>query len=261
MDEAAIDRLGHKVGDGLIAYSIAGSEATKFTASVRAIGAPSGNGDIDKIVRLGYVFFRSVFANGDDILADTPLERAFLWTLSTSSAIYGQLDFLHEGFLLGIQCKSIEKGWIFKDSTLTSFDLAKVRSMQVNTMYCADEGNGQNSHPFGDIFFKTSNNRLVLIDVTGSTDTAKCRNKGLRLVDWVTYAKKKQRFVSRANKIRFSWIVLAPLVPGESHFIRHSVQGRRGCTTHELCQQVRAVVGADAITLLGGLAQFLTWFQ
>ena len=50
--------------------------------------------------------------------------------------------------------------------------------MEPETIYYADEGrNGVTTHPLGDIFFLTTENELVVIDITASGQQSKAMSK------------------------------------------------------------------------------------
>jgi len=113
-----------------------------------------------------------------------------------------------------------------------------------NTIYYADETRGgRSSHAFGDIFFRTKKNELVLIDVTGSVKDSLFQKKGRRLAEWTKAAKEEEG----SSNFSFYGVVLAPLLNGQSE-------------VNSDCANVIMVRGSDACRLLGGLMQFLAWF-
>jgi hypothetical protein len=136
-----------------------------------------------------------------DLVANTPLERAYIWALSTTATLEGRLVFkselLHREFQ--INCTALEPARIFPNQNPDSYDFTRLNE---NTIYCAQEkvkrksptsittsnsnshiNSEELTHPLCDIFFK-SGDVLVVIDITGAgLDLAKRKRK--RLAAWI----------------------------------------------------------------------------
>ena len=148
-----------------------------------------------------------------------------------------------------VHCRDIEKGRIFTGSDVfrnDAVDLSTldISSIQPGTMYYVDEKeNGESTHPLGDIFFVSSRNELVLIDITASSETSSAMN---------TKKKHSRKFLeayrrdeSRDQKIIV--VIISPFANGQS---------RESSETSGLWY----VYGEEAKKLLGGLVQFLAWY-
>jgi len=249
MTESELAKVDKRVGHGLVAFPIvdeAGGIEVNFSTSVQALasyrckkkvqGAPS-------VCQLGALLFKNQL-NSDDLLAETPLERAYLWTLATRSAVEGQLELFSDKFF-DIECGKILPGRIFVGTTKESLNLEAVKKLKTNAIYYADENHEDvKSHPYGDIFFLTPHKELVLIDVTGATRKKTVNKKEVRLGEWVKYS----RALNEEN-LTFHGVVLAPLLDG-----KESKQGPKGVPG------VSILKGPNARQLLGGLTQLLAWF-
>jgi len=194
-------------------------------------------------VNSGQQFSKKKQLESDDLLAETPLERAYLWTLATLSAANKILFF--DGTFFKIKCEDIKTGRIFKGTTKETLDLGAIQMLKNNTIYYADEKHdGVKSHPYEDIFFLTKQIKLVLIDVTGATRKKTVNKKAKRLGEWVAYG--TEQSVKENGGLTFHGVLLAPLLDGEG-----SIQGLEG---------VSILNGSVARDLLGGLSQLLAWF-
>ena len=137
-----------------------------------------------------------------DLLENTPLEEAFQWVVTCRSAAEKRLNFGFPDAKFPIHCKDIRGARIFEpqfmDVHKDQFDLItplnnklettdsaggkeepagdfRVYHLEHGIIYYAledkradDEGKGNSSHPRADMFFRTDDDDLVLIDITGS---------------------------------------------------------------------------------------------
>jgi hypothetical protein len=243
MEDKELNR--ERIGHGLVAYSVTESaDATKadlvlFSATVRALANHQSDAvaGTPVVCDRGALLFKT-YLNSTDLLAATPLERAYLWTLATLSAAKKKLAIGDQFFV--IECKNIKPGRIFTGTQKDSFSLEEVCKLETSIIYYADvKHDDVKMHPFGDIFFHTPDKELVLIDVTGATRKKTINKKARRLGEWVTHARDLGN-----NGFTFHGAVLAP-------FVDHVANAPGG---------VSAVAGVDARTLLGGLTQMLAWF-
>ena len=177
----------------------------------------------------------------EDILSATPLEAAFIWSLSCVAALKGALVFSPNSsdFEFPFRAKQVRSGRIFigsdKEKVITDFEKVKK-----DTLYYVDEkktrgGPTKASHPLCDMFFRSDRDELVLIDVTGGT---------IRAEDKVTNMKRWLDSTAAAGfKCEKFGVVLAPGQEGSSF------------ETGPVC----AVLGQDAMDLLGALTQCYDW--
>ena len=126
----------------------------------------------NRIYKVGRDRFHHAIQHDKDCMSGRPLEEAYLWTLSCSSLLNERLfftDIRGRNIIIPIKCTNIKPGRIFRTNDTAKFDFS---DLQHNTMYYADEtGRGENkySHPLADMFFRTEDNHLVLIDIKGAT--------------------------------------------------------------------------------------------
>ena len=192
------------------------------------------------------MFFNALMAQEvEDLLSGRPLERAYLWSLATMSAHFGEisLESFSQVLSLNFKCRKVDSGRIFTDDTV---DLSSMSAgwMQPETIYYAHEGElGLSSHPLGDIFFLTTDNELVLIDITasgqGSNMMTRKRKHSKRFIDaW------------RSGGSPALKLVVAHISPLEEGWTK----------TSDEYPELRYIYGSSARELLGGLAQFLAWY-
>ena len=251
LTEEELDNIDAKIGSGLVAIP-AKDESILFTTSLRALALhdisaedrEEGGGPKSVCWDGAHRFKTQLTAT--DSLASSPLECAYVWTIATRSARDGALAFSEDVDVpvFRISCKQIMGGRLFNSHDNGSFDMRVAKGLCENTIYYADEKRGgQASHPFGDIFFRTDRNELVLIDVTGSVGERSFQKKGRRLAEWTMQAQEEEG----TSNFSFYGVVLAPLLNGESYVNRD-------------IGNVFMVRGSDACRLLGGLVQFMAWF-
>ena len=124
---------------------------------------------------------RSIFSNvlmAED-LSSTPLEAAYLWTLSTKSALDGSLQFYSSYFT--IKCDELVRARLFPGEDSGTINTNFLRE---NILYYAEERDGKPTHPLADIFFITKQQQLVLVDVAGG-DVRKVLQKSKNLMAWI----------------------------------------------------------------------------
>jgi len=187
------------------------------------------------------MFFNALMAQEvEDLLPGRPLERAYLWALATMSAHFGEisLESFAQVLSLNFKCRKVDSGRIFPDDTVDLSSMS-VGWMQPETIYYAHEGElGLSSHPLGDIFFLTTDNELVLIDITASGQGCN-RKHSKRFIDaW------------RSGGPPALKLVVAHISPLEEGWTK----------TSDEYPELRYIYGRSARELLGGLAQFLAWY-
>ena len=101
------------------------------------------------------------------------------------------------------------------------------------------------SHPLGDIFFLSDDNELVLIDVTASMDSSSALTTKRRHIKIFSEAWRKHP----PRGLRLLVAIVNPL--DMSSLTRPSGD----------CTDLRYIYGEDARELLGGLVQFLPWYN
>ena len=118
-----------------------------------------------------------------------------------------------------------------------------VRALMQATLYYADEGSKVGTHPRADLWFKTEENELVLIDVGGSENGKSCMDK-IDSMCWTVGNETERADFERLGLSQLRGVVLLP-----------NLEGGLGA----LPSDVEVVFGKDARRLLGGLSQLLTW--
>ena len=182
------------------------------------------------------------------LMSGSPLERAYLWSLTTMACHYGiiALSRNEQVFNLRFQCEMVKPGRIFSGSDMT-MDEVDVSRIEENTMYYVHEGvDGKSSHPLGDIFFLSDDDELVLIDVTASMSSSQTMTKKRRRIkaffnDWNQHPPKEGL-----------GLLVAIVNPLEMNVRTAEASD---------CSALRYIYGEDARELLGGLVQFLAWYN
>jgi hypothetical protein len=171
-----------------------------------------------------------------DLLASTPLERAYLWSLSCQFAVNSEIKFTSNSNYQ-FYCGKIESGRLFPGDKNDKYNLTNVKE---NVLYYADERNNKTTHPLADLFFRSVDNEIVLIDIGGGNDG----NIADKVNEHKVWIKREQP--KRKNKsIKLRSVVIAPNANGKSK--------------HDEDSGVTVVYGDDAIKLLGGLSQIRHW--
>ena len=130
------------------------------------------------VYNIGKLHFRSMLAR-EDYLSSTPLEAAYIWTLSTQAAVAGSLEFLYTAF--EINCRELLRARLFPGDNSGVYDTSFLRP---DILYYVDERDGKPTHPLADVFFITENKKLVLINITGG-DARKVLQKRRNLLNWI----------------------------------------------------------------------------
>merc|ERR1711974_239328 len=115
------------------------------------------------------------FLLGKGVLSSTPLEVAYAWTLSCSFALYNGLKLGSK--LYQFHCRKLLPGRIFEKTDKSNYD-ATFSQIQAHVLYYVDENSrGKAKHPLFDLYFRSDENELVFIDLTGSKDKYKLTDK------------------------------------------------------------------------------------
>jgi len=203
--------------------------------------------------------FRTALSTKTDLISGTPLERAILWSLASSSSILKCLDFPCN-IRVRFHCKEVRKARIFPGDSIVLDDEVSnnIQNLKKNTLYYCDEGQesiqpanntndsdlrGQTSHPLGDIFFRTEEGELVVIDATSTP-----------------YSKMKKK---RADAKLFAdlWRTFPPeAVTGLMMIFFNPLENEKPSKVSEECNQLLYVLGDDAREMLGGLVQCMAWY-
>ena len=193
-----------------------------------------------KVYETGKYLFIAMLKRSN-ILDSTPLETAYMWVLSTKSAIIGDLTFLYRPFTF--KCKQIQARRLFPFNDTSVVDTSFLRE---NVLYHALERNGLGTHPLADLFFITGDKELVLVDIAGGNEHNVVK-KMIKMLKWI------EGNGGNANSYILHGVVLAPNInypASESRRVRN--------TSDSLVEVVR---GSDARNLLGGLNQIFEWYD
>jgi hypothetical protein len=109
--------------------------------------------------------------------------------------------------------------------------------------YAAEKDGLHATHPRADIWFRTTDDEVVLIDIFGGQSPENFADKVQNLQDLTDDWNRKLEF----KGLTFFGVVLAPSMPGPS----------KGTSL----DKVQQVLGRDARNLLGGLDQVFRWFD
>lgn len=180
-----------------------------------------------------------------DLLANTPLEMAYVWVIACSSALTGTVCFANEFY--DFQCHQIKAGRIFPGSIDCEYDISHIER---NTLYYVQEREGFPTHPLADLFFISEDNELVLVDIAGGNEI-NVTKKEERLEAWIA-KEQSNKGNKTVMKYTLKGVILAPNVKMES-----KVQKKE----NRSFSNVRVVRGEDALALLGGLRQMSRWLQ
>ena len=195
-----------------------------------------------------YMYGRSqllkVLTSSPDMLSGTPLEACFSWVLSCQSAVNGFLQFTNDSAVFTIQCNLLKSGRLFPTTNNTaSYNFSNLMD---NTMYFVkEEDQGEVSHALADIFFKTKDNDVVLVDIYGGHSDGSVNNKANRLQGWISREQPKQA----PAPWKLHGVVLAPFAKTQ------------GTIAGPPTPNVTVARGTEARSLLGGLAQVCRWLE
>ena len=196
-----------------------------------------------EVYNKGLIKFLSMLES-DDYLSSTPLETAYIWTLSTRSAVAGVLKIYKS--LFTIKCNNLEPARLFPGDNSSICDTAFLRQ---DVLYYADERNGKPTHPLADIFFITKDQQLVLVDVAGGDDK-KVMQKRKNLLAWI------EANGGCIDGYTLHGVVLAPYdITGKTSSLT------RVPNTNDESSAVEVVRGMAARRLLGGLDQIYVWLE
>ncbi|KAL3914453.1 MAG: hypothetical protein SGILL_006095, partial [Bacillariaceae sp.] len=195
--------------------------------------------------------FHDALSMNADILSGTPLERAVLWSVATTSNRLGYLQ-LTGSKTVKFKCDRVDKARIFPGSSIV-FDedvRGNIAKLKPETLYYADDHEkmkkgGETSHPLGDIFFLTRDRKLVLIDTTAQTYRQMTPKR-----------KHMQQFADLWKNGKFDGLPCDDLML----VIINPLELKERSRTASTCPQLQYVFGEEAVELLGGLAQCMAWY-
>ena len=173
--EDAVEQVGRAINDLVV---LANGNLT--TTLFQLLSFQDADSQRNAIYVKGRKRFRDLF-NYRDLLCALPLEEAYLWTISCRSADESELRFPLSPNAFNIHCTDIKPARIFPADHTKEFD---VTFLEPHVMYYADEpgrGDHDKSHPCADMFFRTADDELVLIDITGSGNPNKSAQKAEKL--------------------------------------------------------------------------------
>jgi len=147
---------------------------------------------------------------------DKPLEHLYLWVLAAIAHVHGEIYFQDK--CVGFKCKAIERGSIiYWDARRqrAELDLKSVAFTYKDTFYYAEidtdptVAEREDSHPVCDLWFWSTSDILVVIDVTGSSQEKIVRQKTDKIKEFAARAEVsiKRRFGHRCG---LSGFVVAP---------------------------------------------------
>lgn len=214
----------------------------KISASLRRSLLNSDDPDVMAFT-YGRVLFLDMLS-GSNIYDSTPLEAAYIWVLSTTSAISKRLIFFKTSFT--IQCRVIKNGRLFPGDSSSVIDTSFLRE---NVIYHALERvGGTCTHPLAVMFFISGEKELVLVDIIaagGNKQIVKTKKKNL--LKWI------EENGGYIHGYSLHGVVLAPNI-----IINNTPSNyTRVPNTRESALQV--VTGQVARALLGGLSQIFQW--
>uniref|UniRef100_A0A0G4G1L1 Uncharacterized protein n=1 Tax=Chromera velia CCMP2878 TaxID=1169474 RepID=A0A0G4G1L1_9ALVE len=171
---------------------------------------PDDEPQLQKVYVKGAKHFKAQFDPAFPLIAGTPLERSYLWALSTQAALYGELKF---GKIdCPFKCSDIKKkGRIFPGQDPTKFDsITDVSQLETDVMFFADEEKDEKffSHPRCNIWYRTSDGeKVVLIEITDkSGDKVQMKAEGLgEVVKGIQAEQEKKK-----SGVQIRGVVLAP---------------------------------------------------
>jgi hypothetical protein len=154
----------------------------------------------------------------------TPLENAYAWVLSCHAAKYKRLTLGRNFF--SIEPTLLDKTRIFGDTTnfevYTHFDPQQFfKKHRPNGFYVADERSYEENqtHPCADMWFYTTNNEVVLIDIGGGCN---CEEKFAKMQQTIQEMQKKhddtldKTETEKLPIITYYGVVVAPFDDGIS---------------------------------------------
>ena len=98
-----------------------------------------------------------------DYLSQTPLEAAYNWSLSCSSALNKELLFLCHEDSFKFECKELLPGRLFPQTDSSEYDKS-FPAVKHDVMYYVEERDDHHTHPLADMFFAPSLCLLILLE-------------------------------------------------------------------------------------------------
>jgi hypothetical protein len=192
------------------------------------------------------LFGRSLTATNTDIMSGTPLETAYYWTLSCTSAAKGYIEFTSQfsAKKFTIKCEDLVPGRLFQGTNSSDYDVSFLQKSKI--YYAHEKLESIPPHPLADLFFLSDKNELVLVDISGG-NLEGAIEKLKKLTDWIK--REEAKIKANANISAIYGIVLAPNVNN------NQVTNKHGNDVSDL------IYGTVAVKLLGGLSQTLQWFE
>ena len=165
-----------------------------------AAGLPALLGWEDKSFRKVYDegrtrMLKTLTTVDDNDFAGTLLEAMYTWLLGVRLAKYGGI-WLGETRVV-LACSGVEAGRLFPGGNSFEYDLSVLKP---GVLFYAKERDGLNTHPLADIFFRSDDGKLVLIDVYGGGNAGNANEKGHKLVKWIREHEAKVIAWSAANE-------------------------------------------------------------
>ena len=220
VEDEDIDKV-HRQVQGIVV-------AQKDTLSYSILNLMNSSDPTVPVYSQGCILFAESVSN-PDYLSNTPLEAAYSWVLSCKS--YMSKDIILGATQFRIHCDNLLPKRIFPGSDDSKYNLD---DLEHNTIYYALERNGEPTHPLCDIFFRTQNDEVVLLDVTGGSQNLACKKMD-KLNEWIK---------RNVTPFKLHGFIVAPLCTGET--ISHG--------------RVK-ILRDEAVMHLGGLAQVLKWYR
>lgn len=206
-----------------------------------------------KVFYVGQQLFKEQLLSKDrQFLAASPLEAAYAWALSCMSHKEGILQLGRARF---VECKKLKGSRLFGRTSDDFF--VNCQKLEENVIYYAREFESgvqdyADSHPLCDIFFRTSDNELVVVDVTGG-GWQQAREKRRRIHDWIKLH--KDELIDEHGLEGVHGVVMAPNANlPDSEVALETIENDTGFTLATLC-------GSEAVKHLGGLAQVYKWLE
>ncbi|CAE7571471.1 unnamed protein product [Symbiodinium necroappetens] len=220
----------------------------------RLLAARDEKGESFNLFCDGQSMFRQSILGKSDWCDGLVLERAYAWAIACKAAqAAGRFPLDDVGREFRFQCKELRDGIKqFNGKSARVFTkkgkpcIDGIRCIEHRVMYHAlSEGGTAGTHKGFDIWFKTTANELVLLDVTGATNAKSCKEKVEQIA---------QNAAAVMNEVQN-----AP-EPVESVIGVIGVLLAPNCySAIEEPATAQVVQGGAARDLLGGLQQLLTW--
>jgi hypothetical protein len=140
--------------------------------------------------------------------------------------------------MYNFRCEGIASERLFPTMDNQDYDCGRLKN---NVLYYAEEKiDGKSSHPLAQLFFRSDDGEIVLIDI-GEGNNENIAEKVKMHIDWIA----REQPMSKNVQIKFQSVVIAPNAVGKSKY--RETNG------------VTVVYGNDAVDLLGGLSQIRRW--